>query len=332
MSDIKNTLEDLSRYRTPIMGFAIVYILFHHLCLLGVNFANTTLMGLCLMGACGVDLFLILSSFGLSYSLQKSPSTSVFYKKRIARILPCFIVSLITVLSIEMISLIKNGSEMSQIITMLVDTPRYHLYSLWYIFALIPLYSIFPFVHSYIMGGDKGIEGRCKTLLLVSVINAILFIYVSYDMGVQDFYGTIMLTLFRIPVFFCGLYLLTSYKPITKIYNSHIIFVISFCVALYAPPALRYIAFFFLSLSGLKYLIALFSKFRVLNQIFSFLGKYTLEIYFAHMCVFTRIAYLQIDDNRLKIILAYILAFVFACVFHIIAKFIERKLNRVFKI
>lgn len=146
-------LSELSKYRASIMGFAIVLILFHHSSFLGVEISNSTLVGLRAIGACGVDIFLILSSFGLTYSLNKCSQIESFYKKRILRILPSFLLSLFAVLLLNSALIMRDGGDMKQIARMLISTPRSHLYCMWYIFALIPFYSIFPYIHSYVIGG-----------------------------------------------------------------------------------------------------------------------------------------------------------------------------------
>lgn len=319
-------LSELSKYRAPIMGLAIVLILFHHLSFLGVEFSNSTLKGIRAIGACGVDIFLILSSFGLTYSLNKCSQIESFYKKRALRILPSFLLSLLAVLLLNSILAIRDGGDIKQIASMLISTPRFHLYCMWYIFALIPFYSIFPYIHSYVMGGGK-IDKQCRNLLIISVLNSFLFICASYDFGVRDFYGTILLTLFRIPIFFCGLYLMAMYKPIVRIYNSHFVFIASFIIALYSPPYIRYLAFFFLSISCLKYLVTLFEKCSLLESVFRKIGGITLELYLAHMCVYTRIDWLHIENTGLRILVALSLSIAFALVLHFISRWIVKKIE-----
>lgn len=164
-------------------------------------------------------------------------------------------------------------------------------------------------------------------MLIISALNSFLFICASYDFGVRDFYGTILLTLFRIPIFFCGLYLMAMYKPIIRIYNSHFVFIASFIIALYTPPYIRYIAFFFLSISCLKYLVALFEKSSLLDNVFRKIGGITLELYLAHMCVFTRIDGLHIENTGLRILVALSLSIAFALVLHFISRWIVKKIE-----
>lgn len=152
---IRNTsdLFELSKHRTAIMGLAIVLIVFHHSSFLGIDFPNSTLVGVRAIGACGVDIFLILSSFGLTYSLNKCSQVGSFYKKRALRILPSFLLSLLAVLLLNSFLIFHDSGDLKRIAIMLITTPRFHLYGMWYIFALVPFYSIFPYIHCYVMGG-----------------------------------------------------------------------------------------------------------------------------------------------------------------------------------
>ena len=60
----------LSEYRTQIMGFAILWIILHHIGFFSMYAFNPIVNFFIKLGSCGVDIFLVLSSFGLymSYS------------------------------------------------------------------------------------------------------------------------------------------------------------------------------------------------------------------------------------------------------------------------
>ena len=68
-------LAEMSRYRGELMGAAIVFIILFHVPL-----------------ARSVDMFLFLSGIGLWYSWVKNPSVSHFYKRRLLRIFPTWLV------------------------------------------------------------------------------------------------------------------------------------------------------------------------------------------------------------------------------------------------
>lgn len=100
--DLPNSLENgfdlLSKYRTAIMGFAALWILFSHVWLrvfYSIPFLSHIEEFIKKIGFCGVDIFLFLSGLGLTFSIKKH-STKDFYYNRIKRILlPFLIISII---------------------------------------------------------------------------------------------------------------------------------------------------------------------------------------------------------------------------------------------
>ena len=86
LSDIH--LAEMSRYRGELMGAAIVFIILFHVPLA----RSDAFFGLRRCGNIGVDMFLFLSGIGLWYSWVKNPSVSHFYKRRLLRIFPTWLV------------------------------------------------------------------------------------------------------------------------------------------------------------------------------------------------------------------------------------------------
>lgn len=77
----------LSKYRTPIMGAAMMWIMFLHT----IYYGSSPVIDLFhKMGIYGVDMFLLVSGMGIYYSMRKSRSAGEFYKKRAIRILPVY--------------------------------------------------------------------------------------------------------------------------------------------------------------------------------------------------------------------------------------------------
>ncbi len=81
-------LADISRYRGALMGAAIVFIILFHVPLA----RGDAFFGLRRCGNIGVDMFLFLSGIGLWYAWVKNPSISHFYKRRLLRIFPTWLV------------------------------------------------------------------------------------------------------------------------------------------------------------------------------------------------------------------------------------------------
>lgn len=89
----------LHRYRGAVMGFAALWILvFHEWLPVFGNYPKLAWIENFIqrIGFCGVDIFLFLSGIGMVYSIEKSERISVFYYKRIKRIVfPFLLVALI---------------------------------------------------------------------------------------------------------------------------------------------------------------------------------------------------------------------------------------------
>lgn len=84
----------ISKHRQFLYGFAALWIMFFHfytrIPLMGILTPISHIQG---AGACGVEIFLILSGMGLYHSMKKTSSVGQFYKKRFARVfLPAMIV------------------------------------------------------------------------------------------------------------------------------------------------------------------------------------------------------------------------------------------------
>ena len=76
LAEIKTEIESL---RMELMGFAIILIMLFHL-------------GVLPFGECGVDVFLFLSGFSMYHSLSRNDNIVKFYRKRLFRILPAYLI------------------------------------------------------------------------------------------------------------------------------------------------------------------------------------------------------------------------------------------------
>ena len=93
----KNDLYLISKYRTVIMGFASLLVLFFHT---GMPvFVNIPMLYniekfIKITGYYGVDIFIFLSGIGVTYSIEKN-NMREFYYKRVKRILIPFFITTI---------------------------------------------------------------------------------------------------------------------------------------------------------------------------------------------------------------------------------------------
>lgn len=146
----KISFRSISEHRQSLMGIAIMLILFCHNILYFDNStltaANNVMKSLCTIG---VDIFLLLSGLGCYYSLTKRRDLLDFYKKRILRILPLYL--LIIVPWVYILAKVEK-----QVFWELFHEYSLHAFLLdgivveWYIPAILFLYLLAPFLYMII--------------------------------------------------------------------------------------------------------------------------------------------------------------------------------------
>ena len=147
----------LSKYRTELMGFAVLWIAFLHA---QMWFRFGPLQIFKRTGHGGVDIFFFLSSFGLYYAYQKGERGWSFIKKRLLRIIPIFV-------PIAIVRIIINHYDFTASF-MLLSTYIFWIgwdRSMWFISGIILLYLITPWYLNYLTKGNE----KKKTFLWVGI-------------------------------------------------------------------------------------------------------------------------------------------------------------------
>lgn len=186
-------LSDLSTYRGTMMGFAILIIVFYHFCNRGGTATiDKVLRGVFSQGYVGVDIFMVVSGLGLTYSLLKKEDLREYYIKRWVRIFPFF-----TFITLVECWLIRG--ESFGIAVLRSTTLGYWFgfpYIDWYIPALVGLYVIFPAIFHLIVK-----PRRYWLALGVGIVGFVAGILIAeYDM--MDWKH--MAFVYRIPDFLMG--------------------------------------------------------------------------------------------------------------------------------
>jgi len=289
-----NSIQIISKYRTHIMGIAILWVMLFHA---NNDFGYNIINRLSSIGYGGVDIFLFISGFGLYYASRKEYSTTEFYKKRLVRIFPSYL--LILLLIDIFIGTFSLSSYLIKLTTIGFWLPFTHLpYFTWYIPAIIAFYLIFPF---YIKLFNKK--------PIVSTIIAILF-----GLGVSALYSYVftvcypeeknhlMLFTSRIPIFFIGVYFgMLSLNEQKFFRHKYIIcitmFIIGLTILFFSIQKLDYWTLrnqglyyypFILITPGLCLILGKCLSFlpSFINKIFFFIGSISLEIYLIHETLF----------------------------------------------
>lgn len=152
-------LNDISRYRAELMGVAtIMVIICHSLMPPSIYVANNYVRWLLVQGNRGVDIFLFLSGYGISFSLNmiyQKDSDSLWHKQqqrggvihwyiaRYSKVLPTYIVLSAIYFILDAYS---NNQNLMENVVKGISTIGYFTShnGFWFFALLFPLYLISP--------------------------------------------------------------------------------------------------------------------------------------------------------------------------------------------
>lgn len=215
-------------------------------------------------GDAGVNIFFLLSSYGLCFS-YKSNSLVQFYWRRVARLYPMYLIYLLFVMCWRG----EGAVYLLEHITGVDLCKRFGLAGdAWYISASILLYASFPLIYRVTQKiiSAHGVKG---------VYAIIVFLTMTYFIpNVHEYFRGYFHARFYVIVLGIATYMLTcegKHKEVLKLYS--FIAILSFltfddCSFYFYLPLILYA----ISHSGIS-----FPQFRL----FSWFGRYSLEIYLA---------------------------------------------------
>lgn len=191
----ENSVPLISKYRGAIMGFAAILILYFHEWII-LSPTDQTVIGrierfVKVTGFCGVDIFLLLSGLGLTYSIKKT-SLGKFYYNRFKRLIFPFLC----------VGIIRLFMQKWDMLTFIGNITGYNFYTksmysfLWFVPAIATFYLLFPAYNALINKSSNKLlftAGALQLWLLISL-------FVRDDMR-NDLYGFTN----RIPVFLVGI-------------------------------------------------------------------------------------------------------------------------------
>lgn len=180
------------------MAMAMLGILFTHFTVSPDSFFVRRLM---LFGQGGVDLFFFLSGFGLYFSSLKRNSPLRFYKRRLLRIYPPFI--LILLISLLVKPVFRWDAFLWGATTLPYWFPPIRRYTFgWFVSVILFLYAIFP---AYIVLFHR-CKRWCTGLSIVMALGGVA-VYAHYFLHLHSgAYNQYILCLARLPIFFLGIY------------------------------------------------------------------------------------------------------------------------------
>ena len=173
LAEIKTEIESL---RMELMGFAIILIMLFHL-------------GVLPFGECGVDIFLFLSGFSMYHSLSRNDNIVKFYRKRLLRILPAYLIIAIPFFFLKTYTI----EEFLLKITNLCIVFQGEMGGWWFITMILLCYLLAPLMYRVLKKMDVGGQVFMFCLLLLVCIVA------------GEKLENIRIFMVRIPAFFLGM-------------------------------------------------------------------------------------------------------------------------------
>lgn len=279
--------NDLSSYRAELMGWAIIWIMMLHF-----TFHQVSVLGFVSQyGYAGVDIFMLVSGFGLFHSLEKDSRLTAFYSKRILRIFPTYyILGGFACLFLFHDSIITYLFRCSTI-GFWTGGPYWE----WYIPSIIAFYWVAPFLKKLIDQKRWFLIG-----MLVSVIMLLSYIVIAREL--VEAKNPHFFMLYRFPAFMFGM--LCAYwmkKGISMRVFWFILLVGLPCFVMLFPHHheiynYKYLSLLFLLPMFTVCFIFISKQFGIFNPLIAHIGKASLEVYLIQNIFFNAII-----DGRISI-------------------------------
>lgn len=301
----------ISSSRNNLMGFAIILIMLYHL-----GYADIFNIG--------VDVFLLLSGMGVYYSLNKDADIESFYKKRLVRILPEF---MIVSISVSLIYMILDHKTATETIIMASGLSVFfnHSFAFWFIPLILICYLISPVFYRMM---SKRAVSRFFFLIAVCLICYILALLS----------GSAYIVFTRIPVFIIGMLISPAIAGCVKISSTQLgIMAIVSAIGITTSQFLIRLGcdWFYIFISYTIYVLPLtlclsylINKFN--SKVLPFVGGITLELYLLHESLCIRFANLVLQrvSGFTKLFLCTIVSITFAI---LLSKLLQYTNNQILK-
>ena len=334
------SLQLLSKHRSAIMGFAILWIMLYHFPVPTDLFLLDFIKSI---GYGGVDVFLFLSGFGLYFSMsRKNFILKKYYKSRFFRIVPEFWLVLGIVFLIQMDFSARNFSAL----LFRASTIGYwigHQDETWFISCILFLYAIFPLYFKLFQ--KHGIKtslafiGAGLTLILIYALICV-FAYNNKNFG-----GFTILTIARLPIFFIGAvfghwtkdgcnFEFNKKRKIlvwtaTAVAFGALIFFMNFMPSSLQTCSLSYLPYMIITPVLSIALAYFFEKCDTISKIFTVMGLMSLELYLCHIYLY-KLFYVFIDyldKNSACVMILLISLFTSYPLYFVNKRFLTKKTN-----
>lgn len=304
----------ITSQRSALMGLAMLAVFLTHAPSVELGFIPIGVIGfICQYGSWGVDVFLFLSAVGLCYSLQKN-NLKTFYKNRIVRILPVWLIVLLAVhlagvmVSYKMPDINFNyPQDLIDCISwysglgFFFDTCHYE----WYIPSLLLFYFISPFLFRLSIRNNYLLIACCLIFVIISKYYAL---FPHLDLMVM-----------RLPVFCLGFVFYKEYQEgsMMRFLLAECFYLMLACILCVKELCSATIVFGFLIPIILMVISHLFNILSIIPAFLTVLGSISLEFYLIHL--YRRPQFLisfWVDNSNWQVVLSFILCFCLAYILH----------------
>lgn len=189
-------LGNISRFRAEQMGAAMLFVILFHVAL----DRGDPFYGLRRCGNVGVDIFLFLSGVGLWFSWVKTPDVLRFYRRRLLRIVPTWIVVATAFYLPDYLGARRFSRSLVDLIGDITINWDFWLHdelTFWYVPAIMALYLVAPWYMRLVQSRPVY---RWLPLLMV-----IWCVMVQWVLPIHHAVGHIEIFWSRVPIFFIGI-------------------------------------------------------------------------------------------------------------------------------
>lgn len=301
-------LAGISRYRGELMGAAMLFVILFHVSLS----RDDPFYGLRRCGNVGVDMFLFLSGVGLWFAWTKQPSVRTFYRRRLLRILPTWLLVAGVFYGADYLGQRRFSTDIIDLIgdvTVNWDFWLHDELTFWYVPAIMMLYLFAP---HYMRLITRHPVYRWLPLLMV-----VWCVMVQWVLPIHRAVGHIEIFWSRVPIFFIGINMGRSVKEQRTLEGSALwllllAFTMTFGTSVYLEQVrhgrfplfverMLYIPF---TVTGVLLLNYVFSRLpQCVNRFLRLVGALSLEVYLLHV----QFVLLHIESYRLGYWLTFLL-------------------------
>lgn len=313
-----NSLVIISEQRKPLMGIAIVLIMLYHS---AIVIPIDALEPIVRNGDIGVEMFALLSGLGVFFSLSKNDDTLAYYKRRLARILPSF---LLVAVPFGLFSVFHYNASWAHFFSLITGVSTFKGdYTFWFVSFVLVFYLVSPFLFKVVR--------KTKAKFLISFFSLIICFLVSFIVKKST---DSLMWIPRFAVFPLGMqigHMVIGEKRTNRTSHIALIASMSFLLLSFAILSvmdirlldIRYLVFFVLIVPITFCFASIFDICPPASRLFSLFGGISLELYLVHEHVCIPIARLLSSNQVVVFVIALVMAYIMAWLLSRISKMIS---------